>query len=59
MSEPYTLTVQQAAEKLQISRQNMYKLCKTPGFPVIQLGGILRIPVSGLEKWMEEKSTSK
>lgn len=56
MDEPYTLTVRQAAEKLQISRQQMYKLCKQPGFPTIKLGGTIRVPVNGLQKWIEEQS---
>lgn len=48
------LTVKQAAEKLQVSRAVMYRLCKQPDFPAKRLGGLIRIPEDALEEWMKE-----
>lgn len=59
MNETYTLTVPQLAEKLQISRQAAYSLCKKPGFPVVKFGGSIRIPVKELDNWMERQSQQR
>lgn len=56
MTETYTLTVPQLAEKLQISRQAAYSLCKKPGFPVVRFGGSIRIPIKELDAWMSRQA---
>lgn len=49
------LTVKQAAEKLQVSKAVMYRLCKRPDFPAKRLGGIIRISEDALDEWMKNK----
>ena len=39
-----------------ISRSASYRLLHTPGFPVIRVGGMLRIPRDRLFDWMELQS---
>ena len=50
-----TLTVPQVAERLQIGRASAYGLCQRPDFPAIRIGGLIRIPVLGFERWLEEQ----
>lgn len=56
MNETYTLTVPQMAEKLQISKQAAYALCKVPGFPSVRFGGSIRIPVKELDAWLSRQA---
>ena len=50
-----TLTVPQVAERLQIGRDSAYRLCLRPDFPAIRIGGLIRIPVLGFERWLAEQ----
>lgn len=54
--EPLVYTVDQVAEKLQISRSKAYELARRDGFPSLKVGGSVRVPRSGLEEWVERLS---
>ena len=43
-------------ESVGFSRSASYRLLHTPGFPVIRVGGMLRIPRDRLFDWMELQS---
>lgn len=50
-----TLTVEEMAEQLGISRSVAYQLIKEKGFPSIRVGERrVIIPVKSLEKWLED-----
>lgn len=50
---PLTLTVDDIAKALGISKQNAYILCHRKSFPCVQVGKRLVIPRAAFEKWLE------
>jgi len=50
-----TLTVEQAAKAMQVSRPTMLTLVHQSGFPSFRVGKRWIIPVSGLERWLDEQ----
>ena len=55
---PYLLTVRQAAQRLQLGTNRVYELVKVEHNPLpsITIGRTIRIPVAGLERWLEEQT---
>ncbi len=51
------LTAAEVAERLRIGRQSVYQLCRKPGFPVVRIGGLIRVPTEALERWIEQQSS--
>ena len=49
------LTPHEAAEFLKVSRDIIYELVYSEGFPAAKVGGQWRIPRELLEKWVEDK----
>lgn len=47
------ITVREAAERTQLSKDTIYKLIAAGQFPYKRIGGVLRVPVRALEKWAE------
>lgn len=54
--EKKTYSVEEAAQAVGISTRYMYDLVKTDGFPVIQVGRRLLVPIKALDLWLEEQS---
>lgn len=54
--EKKTYSVEEAAQVIGISARYMYDLVKTEGFPVIQVGRRLLVPIKALDLWLEEQS---
>ncbi len=50
--EKLTLTAQEAAEALQVSKPVLYELCKRPDFPVVHIGRKVLIPRDRLRAWV-------
>lgn len=50
---PLTLTVDDIAKALGISKQNAYILCHRKSFPCVQVGKRLVIPRAAFVKWLE------
>lgn len=46
------LTVSQLADILQLPRSTAYDLIHRPGFPLLRLGRIVRIPKDAAMKWL-------
>jgi len=55
-SEPLLLTVNEACERLRISRPTLYQLLNSRRIPSIQIGRARRISVRALEKFVESQS---
>ena len=53
---PVVMKVSDLQALFGISRSASYRLLHTPGFPVIRVGGMLRIPRDRLFDWMELQS---
>lgn len=57
MADKMTLTVEEMAKQLGISRSVAYQLIKEKGFPSIRVGERrVIIPVKSLERWLEERA---
>lgn len=55
---PITLSANQVAQVLGISRANAYTLMHSKGFPTIQIGKRMVVPKNKLIEWMEEQTAS-
>lgn len=55
---PLSLTVDDVAKTLGISKANAYELCKSMGFPCVNVGKRLIIPKLAFVKWMENPNGS-
>ena len=50
-----TLSVEEAADELNISKPTAYKLVKEPGFPVFKIGDRTLVSRAGLQRWIDMK----
>ena len=55
---PITLSANQLAQVLGISRANAYTLMHSKGFPTIQIGKRMVVPKNKLIEWMEEQTAN-
>ena len=55
---PITLSANQVAQVLGISRANAYTLMHSKGFPMIQIGKRMVVPKNKLIEWMERQTAS-
>ena len=55
---PITLSANQVAQVLGISRANAYTLMHSKGFPTIQIGKRMVVPKNKLIEWMEGQTAS-
>ena len=55
---PITLSANQLAQALGISRANAYTLMHSKGFPMIQIGKRMVVPKNKLIEWMEKQAAS-
>lgn len=53
---PITLSANQLAQVLGISRANAYTLMHSKGFPTIQIGKRMVVPKNKLIEWMEAQT---
>ena len=57
--EKLTLDVPEAAQLIGLNKNAVYALCKTPGFPAIEVGRRLIIPREALINWLNTKATGQ
>lgn len=50
-----TMTVQEAAEKLSISKSFAYRLIKDGEMPSVRLGRKVRVPKAEFERWYRDR----
>ena len=55
---PITLSANQLAQVLGISRANAYTLMHSKGFPTIQIGKRMVVPKNKLIEWMERQTVT-
>jgi excisionase family DNA binding protein len=55
---PITLSANQVAQVLGISRANAYTLMHSKSFPTIQIGKRMVVPKNKLIEWMEKQTAS-
>ena len=55
---PITLSANQVAQVLGISRANAYTLMHSKGFPTIQIGKRMVVPKNKLIEWMERQTVT-
>ena len=48
------MSIQELGKALGICRQRAYDLANSEGFPAVRIGRRLVIPVSALEKWLND-----
>ncbi len=51
-----TLSVEEAAKVVGISRDKMYQLVRVDGFPTIRIGSKLLVSAKGLEQWLDNQA---
>ena len=51
-----TITVQELAEHMGISKPKAYELAKSEGFPAIKVGKRIVIPTDGFKHWLDWQS---
>jgi len=52
---PIAVNVAEAARLVGVSRPTMARWTHIEGFPVVRIGGTVRIPVKGLEEWLRKQ----
>ena len=55
---PITLSANQVAQVLGLSRANAYTLMHSKGFPTIQIGKRMVVPKNKLIEWIERQTAS-
>ena len=55
MDEKITISVEEFARRLGISRPTAYAMTNEPGFPVLRIGRKKLVVVSGIESWMQRR----
>ena len=58
-NERLTLTPEEAAKQLGVSKPTMYALCNRKDFPSVRVGRKIIIPLAALEKWLEAHATER
>lgn len=53
------MSVDELAKAFKVSRPTAYQLAHSAGFPAVQIGRRIMIPVAGLERWIEEQSSAQ
>ena len=49
------LTVRDVAHQLQVGLSSAHRLCNEEGFPVLRIGGVIRVPEAELDTWLREQ----
>lgn len=56
MNKP-TMSVQELSSQMGISLPKAYELVKQPGFPTINIGTRILIPVDAFHKWLNDQAS--
>jgi excisionase family DNA binding protein len=51
-----TISIEEMAKQLGISRPTAYKLSNSEGFPLLKILGRKLVPVQGLQEWVRKNS---
>lgn len=50
------LTVADIAERLHISEDSAYQLCREQTFPALRIGHLIRIPSNAFDRWVARQT---
>lgn len=53
------LRIPEVAEVLGLGRTKIYELIAAGAFPTIRVGRAVRVPVTALQKWVEEQNNQR
>lgn len=56
MTDRLAFSITEAATAVGVSRPTLYQWMALPGFPVIRVGKVVRIPVRAFENWLERQA---
>ena len=54
-TSPLLLTIPDVARRLGLGRTKVYELIATEGLPVVRFGRAVRVSVSSLQRWVEQR----
>ncbi|MDP4119588.1 MAG: helix-turn-helix domain-containing protein [Bacillota bacterium] len=57
--ERLTISVEEMAKELGISKPTAYMLANSEGFPVLKIGKRKVVPVQGLQEWIKKNSSTE
>jgi len=53
-----TISIEEMAKQLGISRPTAYTLANSGGFPILKIGKRKVVPVLGLQEWIKKNSSA-
>lgn len=56
--QPMYLSITEVATLLGLGRTKVYDLIKHEGLPTIQFGDVKRVPVTKLQRWLEQRESA-
>ena len=56
MTGRLAFSITEAATAVGVSRPTLYQWMALPGFPVIRVGKVVRIPIRAFESWLEHQA---
>ena len=56
--QPLLLNVPQVAKLLGLSRTKVYELIETEGLPVMRFGRAVRVSLTALQRWLDQRSVA-
>ena len=59
MSEKLTMTISELATALNIGKNSAYALAHSEGFPAVQVGKRLLVPIEPLKEWLRAKGMER
>ena len=55
IAEPILLSIQEVTRSLRLGRTKVYKLIATSGLPTVRFGRSIRVPVTKLQEWIDQR----
>ena len=56
--QPLLLNIPQVAKMLSLSRTKVYELIETEGLPVMRFGRAVRVSLTALQQWLDQRSVA-
>lgn len=56
MTDRLAFSITEAATAVGVSRPTLYRWMSLPGFPVVRVGKVVRIPVRAFENWLDHQA---
>ena len=56
--QPLLLNIPQVARMLSLSRTKVYELIETEGLPVMRFGRAVRVSLTALQRWLDQRSVA-